>query len=113
MTAPAPPSLFNVNQRTEFGRARRPAHSYRRPRTSVELIDSIVGCDHKTRRITKLILALTGSIAAILLAIAAVGVNTGSLSTVLVCSGVVSVTALVVDRKASSRRASGHRSSQR
>jgi hypothetical protein len=79
----------------------------------VELIDSIVECDHRTRRITTLILALAGSTTAILLAIAVVGVNTGSLSTVLVCSGVVSATALVVARKVSSRRANGHRAGRR
>jgi hypothetical protein len=82
----------------------------RRPRTSVELIDSIVDCEHRTRRITKLILALASSTTAVLLAAAAAGVNMGSLSTALLCSGVVSATAMVVERKASPRRACGHRS---
>lgn len=83
------------------------------PRTSVELIDSIVDCEHRTRRSVILILALAGSATAVLAAIAA-GMDAGDLGTALLCSGAVSVAAVLVDRNASSwRRAHGHRVGRR
>ena len=48
----------------------------RRPRTSIELIDSIVGCDQRTRRTISMISTVTNAVTVVVLVAAAVGTTT-------------------------------------
>jgi hypothetical protein len=75
-----------------------------RPRTPIELLDSIVDCDNRTRRAATMIAVLTGSIASTVLAAGLFW----RISPLWVTS--LAVTGLVAVAKMSRRRARGDRS---
>jgi hypothetical protein len=98
------PGLLSVNQGMGY-------QTRGRPRTPVELIDSIVGCEERTSRSLKIIFTLAGALIATLLAIGAVVtvIVIGRLSSIWVAApaGVVAAAELMRTLRARDGRARG------